>query len=479
MREEFHNTLERQLSAVDFSARDRANVLRRMRGERTPVRRKLSFGLAVALALTLLSVTAVAVGIAVNALYGHVIQMEAQQQTLRWALEDKLAFVSAMREAGLEMDEGDWVILQDASQADDARVDAADRIIYARYGALQEEQNAGFAQPMASVYGEPPDIEVVFRERYLAEHPDAGEQDYMDAWGYFMRDQYGTIYEAMMPREDEAQDEEELEPLTEERARDYVLGYITEVYTWGKKARDNAVCAARLDEATGIWLVTADVADEDMSDAFNPILEWDTISRTDGGYRVTMAVGMDDGGFCWSAATVEACAERIAEENRKDSLYTIYIDEAREVAKRAVQEQYGLTDEQIDGYFIREADLYTDDPSCIREGLYFNRHNTYASEWDYAVIVNFTTAQADDVFTPDGLWDRLPKLGEAYFKLDREAFLSYMRWYTTWNPFGRFDEWPEQAQAIASEALQEAREAERAAAAPGEYLLLDEFELAP
>ena len=479
MREDIHSTLDRQLSAVDFSARDRANVLRRMRGDRQVVRKKLSFGLAVALVLTLLSVTAVAVGIAARALYGDVIRMEARQQTLRWALEDKLEFVSAMREAGLEMDEGDWAILSDAARDETARGDAADRIVYARYGALQEEQSAGFAQPMASVYGEPPDIEVVFRERYLAEHPDAGEQDYMDAWGYFMRDQYGTIYEAMMPREDEAQDEEELEPLTEDRARDYVLGYITEVYTWGKKARDNAVCAARLDEETGIWLVTADVADEDMSDAFNPILEWDTISRTDGGYRVTMAVGMDDGGFCWSAATVEACAERIAEENRKDSLYTIYIDEAREVAKRAVQEKYGLTDEEVNAYFIREADLYTDDPTCIREGLYFNRHNTYATAWDYAVIVNFTTAQADDVFIPDDLWDRLPQLGEAYFRLDREAFLNYLRWDTTWNPFGRFDEWPEQAQAMADEALKEAREAERAAAGSDEFLLLDAFALEP
>ena len=479
MKENVQKTLDRQLSAVDFTARDRANVLRRMRGEQRPVKRKISLGLAVALALMLLSVTALGVGIAVKALYGNVIRMEAQQQTLRWGLEDKLAFVTAMREAGLEMDENDWAILSDETQEETVRGDAADRIIYARYGALQEEQNAGYAQPKESVYGDPPDIEVVFRERYLAEHPDASEQEYMDAWGYFMRDDYGTIYDAMMPEREEPEQEQRPAQLTRERAIDYVRSAITEIYSWGVKAMDNAVYTAQLDEKTGIWLVQADVADEYMTDAFNPILEWDTISRTDEGYRVTMVVGMDDDGFCWSAATVEECAARIAEENRQRALYTIYIDEAREVAKRAVQEKYGLTDEQIDGYFIREADLYTDDPSCIREGLYFNRHNTYASEWDYAVIVNFTTAQADDVFAPDDLWDRLPKLGEAYFKLDREAFLSYMRWYTTWNPFGRCDEWPEQAQAIADEALREAREAERASAGPDDYLLLDEFHLAP
>ena len=479
MKETFYSTLERQLSAVDFSARDRANVLRRMRGEQRPVRRKLSFGLAVALALTLLSVTAVAVGIAVNALYGRVIQMEAQQQTLRWALEDKLAFVSAMREAGLEMEESDWAILSDASREEAARGDAADRIIYARYGALQEEQNENFVQPRESVYGEPPDIEVVFRERYLAEHPDASEQDYMDAWGYFMRDEYGTIYEAMMPREEEAQAEPDRLTLTEERAVAYVLGQITEVYTWGKRARDNALCTARLDARTGIWLVTAVVAQADMVDAFDPILEGYGVERTQTGYRLTMAVGMDGSGFCWSGPTVEACEGKIAGADREAALYTVYIDEAREIAKRAVQEKYGLTDEEINAYFIREADLYLDDPTCIREGLYFNAHNTYASEWDYAVIVNFTTAQVDDIFTPQDLWERLPRLGEAYFKLDHEGFLNYMRWYTTWNPVGRFSEWPEQAQSIASEALKEAREAERAAAEPGAYLLLDEFTLEP
>ena len=477
MKRDVRNTLERQLSAVDFTARDRANVLRRMRGEQRTVKRKISFGLALALSLTVLSMTAVAVGIAVNALYGNVIQMEAQQQLLRWELEDKLAFVTAIREAGLEMDEGDWAILSDEAQGEEARSAAADRIVYARYGELQEEQNAGFVQPRESVYGEAPDIEVVFGERYWAEHPDASEQDYLDAWGYFMRDEYGTIYDAMLQEAAEQTPEERA--LDEQSALSCLRTAITDIYNWGQAARDSAAYTAAYDAQCGVWLVSAEVKDADMKDAFDPLTEWETVERTDGGYRLTLAVGLDAAGGFQIAATAQACAELIEKINREDALYTIHIDEAMEVARRAVQEKYGLTDEQARGYFIREADLYTDDPSCIREGLYFNAHNTYAAAWDYAVIVNFTTGQADDVFTPDDLWDRLPKLGEAYFELDCETFLQYMRWYTTWNPFGRFDEWPQEAQAAAMEGLVEAKAADFAAAGSQDTMLLDRYSFGP
>lgn len=100
-----------------------------------------------------------------------VAEMDAQGQFVEWGLDEKIGFVVAMKESGYDMDESDWAILSDDTNPPQEREAAAERIVYERYGVVQEEANARRPIPKDSVIGNAPDAVEIFRERFLAEDP--------------------------------------------------------------------------------------------------------------------------------------------------------------------------------------------------------------------------------------------------------------------------------------------------------------------
>ena len=442
------------------------------------MKRKLSAGLILTMVLTLAAVTALALGIAFSTMTSRLAEMDAQGQFVVWNLDAKHAFVSAMRDSGYDMSEDDWAILADEAESAEDRNAAADRIIFARYGAVMEERNAQRPVPAESVIGDAPDAVDVFRERFLAENPDADHYDYLDALGYWMRDEYLPLLEAALTPADPSAPIDVT--LTEDGALDDLRSYMSEIIGLPFSLIDKATVSCKQDAETGAWFVCADFADADIAayaEDAEDVSETGFFAKTQAGYRCSFYVTRMENGDWVRSATLDSLHEDLAWTQRMIDQHTIYIDDAEDLALAAVQQQYGLTASETAKYFVYDADTYTSDPECVRVGVLLRTRNNAGAPWDYAVIVNLTTAKAEDVFTPDDLIARLPLLAAHWEELTAAGQqLDYIRWYSTWSPFGMFYEWPLEYQAAMAEALYPASEQERLQLDdPDDYHLLKEF----
>lgn len=373
----------------------------------------------------LLSVTALAAGIILSNMTKKTAEMDAAGQLTKWQLPEKQLFIQAMRDSGYEMNETDWSALGNESLPLAEREAAADRIVYARFGAVQEESSALWAEPMDSVMGLAPDAIAIFRERYLAENPQGDEHDYLDALGYWLRDEYMPAYQAALPAAEEAKPNT---ALTQAEAEEYLHGYLTEVLGWSEAKAKQAVIAAEQDEASGAWHVSV------QEDA------------------VSLWVARADNGDWFSRKSLDVLSRDLAEANRQSRLMQHSEDEMMERALEAIMDAYGLGEEEIKRYFLYSGDWYRNDPSCIRIAYLLRTRNNHGAPWAYAAIVNMTTGAVDDLLTPETLLERLPLLAEAWDRLqENEAYLDYLRMYTTYSPYEDFGAWPPEAQAVASE----------------------------
>lgn len=444
------------------------------------MKKKLSVGFVLMLAAMLLTVTALAAGIVMSVMTSRVAEMEAGGQFAAWGLEEKHAFVLAMRESGYDMDESDWAILSDESQPAADREAAADRIVYARYGTVQEEANARRPMPKASVMGEAPDAVLIFRERFLAEHPDATEYDYLDALGYWLRDEYYPQMKAALPSAEPAAPADV--SLTKDMAVQDAVSYMTEVFNWPLSAVNKAQIAAEQDEQSGAWHVTATIDAAALQNALGPMigdatLESSMITVTDGSYVFSFWVTRIDNGDWVRAGSLDELTAAAAEQSRISSLHTIYVDEAEEIAVRAIADRYGLSDAEISRYFIYNGDTYWNDPAFVRVAVLLRTRNNSGAPWDYAAIVNLTTAQVDDIIAAGDMPARAALLAEHWYELQEdEEWLHYLRFFTTWNPYGWIDGMPEDEWLLICDAFRDiALEQQAALSDPDAYFPLKDF----
>lgn len=446
------------------------------------VKKKLSVGFVMMMAAMLLSVTALAAGIVMSMMTSRVAEMDAQGQFMAWGLEEKHAFVLAMRDSGFDMNEGDWAILSDETQPDADREAAADRIVYERYGAVQEEANAQRPMPLDSVMGEAPDPVLIFRERFLAENPDATEYDYWDALGYWLRDEYYPQYYAAQPT---------VEPvvvgditLTKEMAEESCRGFLTEVFNWPVSIVNKSQLVSEQDAQSGAWHVTMTIDATVLKDSLGTMicdatLEDEMIALDGNSYVVSYWVTRTANGGWERAGSLETLLANVAETNRIVSLHTIYIEEAEAIGVKAIAEQYSLSDTEVKKYFVYDGDTYWNDPSCVRVAVLLRTRNNSAAPWDYAAIVNMTTAQVDDVFAASDLPGRAVILAENWDKLqENDEWLHYYRWFTTWNPYGDISKMPRDDQMVIRVAFQEhVKKQQEALTDPNEYYPLQIFAL--
>ncbi len=443
MKNNVKQAIDSQLGALSLSAREKARLIENARSDRR-IKRKLSAALVLTIALVLMCAAALAVSSAMGIMTKTTAKMSAQGQLEKWGLDEKLAFVYAMREAGLEMNEEDFALLSDEGKDASERESAADRIIFERYGSVQSEENAGYVQPIGSVFGKAPSPVAVFRERFLSENPNADDYDYLDALGYWLRDEYEPEFAAALPAENKPA-EAPVTALDKDSAEDAARSYLSEVL--GVSGAKNA--SIMVSEKDGVFYAVCTIPKADAGTLDAELLA--QFEQSGEKLVITLYIAQTDAGSIVVRQSLDELSEQVAFQNRVLPLYTVYIDEAQQLARRAVMDKYGLTDAEMDRYFVYDGDYYYDDESAVRVGILFRTRNNSGAPWAYAAIVNFTTAKAEDVFTPEDLLARLPLLAENWETLgDTEKRLGYFRWYTTWNPYGYFGEWSLEMQAEAS-----------------------------
>lgn len=272
--------------------------------------------------------------------------------------------------------------------------------------------------------------------------------------------------------------------LTKEMAEESFRGHLTEVFNWPVSIVNKAQLVSEQDAKNGAWHVTATIDATALESALGSMmddatLEDEMITKTGNSYVVSYWVTRTANGGWEHAGSLETLLANVAETNRIVSLHTIYIEEAEAIGVKAIAEQYGLSDTEVKKYFVYDGDTYWNDPSCVRVAVLLRTRNNSAAPWDYAAIVNMTTAQVDDVFAASDLPGRAVILAENWDKLqENDEWLHYYRWFTTWNPYGDVSKTPQADQQIICEAFQEhVKKQQEALTDPNEYYPLQIFVL--
>lgn len=198
---ELRHALNASIDLCQPSDRWKNHLVRQIvAGEKAEKKLKLSVGLVVAIVLVLLSIVALAVSMLTRNYYDKVADMDAAGALARWNMKDKITFVRAMKEENFEIDPEDYAVMTDDTLPDQQREAAADRIVDHTYGELIRAQLGYYIVEDWDSLGIAPDPVIIFEERYLAEHPEGIEtheqvRDYMDALGYWLRDEYEPSFE--------------------------------------------------------------------------------------------------------------------------------------------------------------------------------------------------------------------------------------------------------------------------------------------
>ena len=411
-----------------------------VKGEEMKKRTKVSFGIVIAVILVLISAVALAVGMIVQSrnqknheYYGKVVGMEQSGALSRWNLEDKIDFISAMRECDFEMDPELYRQVSDPSLPAEQREAAADRIIDNTYGELIREQLGYYIVEEEDSLGVAPDPVIVFEERYLAEHPEGIEthdqvREYTDALGYFLRDEYLPAYENTQDGLEELLPD--LPEIDEAYAVQRLRDEMTEVLGWDPEAVAEMVPTVEWDEKYLMWTVSGEVSKEsmanvtDMRRGLEPSLSGLGVAETETGYRATIL--LDSHGNL-SMNTLDK--EEFAREHQDEIIPVVTIDmkQATALAEQALRDRYGFSQEDVRIYFCKPTPVGTDGSNNLVYRMDFCNHYAVDVERIYGAVINMGTGTAEAVFSyrPEGenIWALLEYAAERELKEGR-----YIQW---------------------------------------------------
>ena len=411
-----------------------------VRGEEMHKRTKLSVSVVIAIALILISAVGLAVGLLVQEqnkknqeYYNKVAEMERSGALDRWNLEDKTAFISAMRECGFEIDPELAETLDNAALPEKQREDAADQIINNTYGELIRNQLGYYVTYEEDSLGIAPDPIIVFEERYLAEHPEGIEthdqlRDYTDALGYYLRDVYIPDY--VHVREGQV----ELPVIDKEYAIQCLGDYMTEILGWDPEAVAEMNPTVEWDDEYHIWTVSGEVSRESMANVtdlrkgLEPSLTGFGVEETDAGYRATVLVN-SYGVMSLDTLDKKQFFEQPMDLDEIQAFATVDMREVTELAEQAIMEKYQLTEEDVSAYFCNDTQMGLDEQNNLIYRIDFTNHYAVDVERIYGVIVNLGTGTVESVFSyrtdEDGKWLLLT------FAAERELEEG---WYIHWSP---------------------------------------------
>ena len=113
---ELYRALDASITGCQPSDYWKNHMVRQIvKGEEMKKRTKLSLGAIIVAALLLISAVGVAVGVLVHEYYAQVAQMQRDGALERWELEDKVKFISTMKECNFELDEGLYAQVMDTA----------------------------------------------------------------------------------------------------------------------------------------------------------------------------------------------------------------------------------------------------------------------------------------------------------------------------------------------------------------------------
>lgn len=403
-KERIRQALDTEFAFMNTTPSQRRQLLSAAMGERKMKKRmKLSVALVMVLALMSLAFTAYAITTAIQQYYAHVAEMDADGALIRWEMWDKIDFVNLMKGAEFEVNPTDLEIMNDETRPDAEREAAADRIIEERYGKLILEKVGRWDDMGMDVrqntMGVPPDETIIFKERYLAEHPEGlnTAEDWMlfiDALGYYLRDEYYPAYEAAKGEEKDAVPTRP--PVDEAYAVQCLRSYMTEVLSWTPVAVEAMEPTVEWDADYQIWTVSGEVPESSMKPEMEPVTKDKKITKTESGYRLTLMVdsfgsinvsGEDKATFYHDSQRDHAAPSKITSR------------QAEELAAKAVMEKYGLTETELNRYFCDGEQIGLGEQGGALYAMRFHTHFAYNCKNMYCAYVNMTTGKAETVFS--------------------------------------------------------------------------------
>ena len=413
-----------------------------VKGEEMKKRTKLSVGAILVAALLLISAVGLAVGVLVNEYYAKVARMERDGALDRWQLEDKISFISTMKECNFDLAEDLYAQVMDESLPAEQREAAADRIINDTYGELLEMNLGYYETEENDVLGMAPDVRTVFDERYFADHPDWEDsvesmQAYFDALGHYLHEEIGKEeYEDTVP---------EKPVINEAYAVNILKHNMTEGLYWDAEAVEAMTPQVEWDEDYRMWTVSGEVSDESMEKAtdlrkdMKPILTGNNIEKTETGYRYTILV--DEQGRCWQK-DLDKEFFRLKYRDEVIPVETISMKQAAETAEAAVKEKYHPDEAEWKEVFSdpENAGVGEEDGQLYR--FDFHRHYYYYRDADllYGAVVNMATGKVECMVSYR-TEDQTPEWQLLEYAAAKEQF------------GGRYEVWDPESKAILAERI--------------------------
>lgn len=393
---ELYRALDASITGCQPSDYWKNHMVRQIvKGEEMKKRTKLSLGAIIVAALLLISAVGVAVGVLVHEYYAKVAQMERDGALERWELEDKVKFISTMKECNLELDEDLYAQVMDTALPAEEREAAADRMINDTYGELLQQELLYYETTEEDTLGIAPDVYTVFQERYFAEHPDWEDnydnfQAYFDALGHYLRDEIGMLndYSDTVP---------EAPVVDEAYAVEALKGEMT-VMMWDAETVETLVPQVEWDETYKMWTVSGEVSDASMEKAtdlrrdMKPVLYGDNVEKTENGYRYTILV--DEKGRTWNK-DLDKEAFRKEYMNQVIPVEKISVKKAMELAETAVKEKYQPEEESWKEAFADVENFGIGEEDGRLNLVYFHNHynRVFYQDYLYGALVNMATGR--------------------------------------------------------------------------------------
>ena len=430
---ELYRALDASITGCQPSDYWKNHMVRQIvKGEEMKKRTKLSLGAIIVAALLLISAVGVAVGVLVHEYYAKVAQMERDGALERWALDDKIKFIDAMKECNFELDEDLYALVKDETRSGEEREAAADRIVNSTYGELLQQELFYYETNDEDSLGIAPDVYTVFQERYFAEHPDWEDdyesyQAYFDALGHYLRDEIGMLkdYSDTVP---------EVPVIDEAYAAKALKGRMT-VMMWDAETVEALAPQVEWDETWRMWTVSGEVSDASMEKAtdlrrdMNPVLSGNNIEKTETGYRYTILV--DEKGRTWDR-DLDKEAFRKEYLNQVIPVEKISVKKAMELAETAVKEKYQPDEEGWKEVFADAADFGIGGENAGLKLVYFHKHyyRFFYEDYLYGAVVNMADGRVE------ALADYRDEAQAPEWQLLNYAARTEQKegWYSCWKP---------------------------------------------
>ncbi len=417
MKHDFRQIVDRRLSGAQWTGAQRQMVLAQIRGE-VKVKKRMTFAMALLIALLMISLAAVAVTSLVQGYLKEVSQMNVDGAFLdeRWGLPEKLRFVQAMQKAGFELDEGQLRTLGDQQLPESQREAAADALIDQRYGDAMREATFSWIEPPETVVGMPPDMRLIFLDAYRLEYPQATRQEEEDALARWLR-QLSERFRQQYPLP-------EPKPIEPGQVDPSALGYLTEVMNIPYQTAKQATISSTWHEKEQVWLSDISLNKAIADEAWDDRHELMDYTKVEGdSYR--WVVMTDRMGKHVNAHSLE----ELEQLRKRTPVINIPSEQAIELARAALTQRYGVPAQQMADYFDSSMGyvLSAGDPNQPLMLYRFHQHKNFIDHtWRYAAMVNLNTGEVTRTFSRDNWWQEFMALADDYDRISHEEWHSLM-----------------------------------------------------